>query len=88
VRHRDGIVTIFTVPGASETYPWAINSKGEITGFAATVPQAFVRSASGHITTFAVDGYQAFPYAINMGGVVVGKYYDDQNNTHGFIRTP
>jgi hypothetical protein len=84
------------------TYPQGINALGEVSGYYADtndIYHGFVRRASGHIETFdvpttctnasppadcAYDG--TFPGGINVQGKIVGSYYGEDGNPHGFWR--
>jgi len=84
------------------TFPQGINDLGEVSGYYAdvnSVYHGFVRSAAGHIKTFdvpttcssatppadcAFEG--TFPGGINLVGTIVGTYYGEDGNPHGFWR--
>ena len=96
VRYADGSITTFAVPGAQATKPVSINHAGDITGFyevppqftdhsfVSAVPQGFVRTADGTITTFGnapsglADTHFVWfsPVAINDAGEIVGNQSD------------
>jgi hypothetical protein len=104
VRHEDGHITTFSIPGSVSTTPLGINTAGEITGYygvAATttllpiVPQGFLRSAEGKITTFGntqntdhSGSFWAQPAGINVAGEVVGNYPDVALASIAFVRSP
>jgi len=48
----------------------------------------FIRDAHGGITAFDVVGDQGgtHPFGINIGGVITGDYYDQNDISHGFVR--
>lgn len=84
------------------TFPQGINNLGDVSGYYAdanSVYHGFVRSAGGHIATFdvpttctvavppadcAFEG--TFPAGINLTGRIVGTYYGEDGNPHGFWR--
>ncbi len=70
VRSAGGVITNFTVPGASGTYAYSINAGGEIAGdyYVASgandttvVYHGYIRSADGAITTFDAPGAGSAP---------------------------
>ena len=109
IRNADGAITTFAVPGAASTYPVSINHAGDITGyyelpppppqneltFYSSVPQGFVRTADGTITTFGNtsnglgDTHTTWfmPVAINDAGEVVGNE-DNGAGSIVFVRSP
>jgi hypothetical protein len=100
VREDDGHITTFDVPGSALTEPVSINTAGDITGYyelggasydpSHPVPQGFMRSANGTITTFGNTPATTFrpqPVAINAAGEVVGNYADDFYASFVFIRS-
>jgi hypothetical protein len=107
VRDADGTITTFAVRGAQSTQPVSINHAGDITGyyllpapstyqgsFYGAVPQGFVRTADGAITTFGntSNGFGdthelwVYPIAINDAGEVVGNE-NDGPDAAGFTRS-
>ena len=110
IRSASGKYTSFDVPGAGPdgysgegTYPQGINELGEVSGIWVDVNfiyHGFVRSPSGHITTFDVPtvctrtasppadcAYNGtYSAGINLLGRVVGTYYGEDGNPHGFWR--
>lgn len=96
LRNKHGVFTTFDAPSAGTgpgqgTYPWGVNTKGEITGFyidGTDVTHSFVRDKHGAIVEFDVPG------AADMGGwgsiapngAVTGFYFDANNMVHGFVR--
>ncbi len=72
----------------------AINLKGQITGFYATVDginHGFLRTANGNIETFDIPGAGnggTFSKDINDHGQIVGYYQDANFVLHGFVRSP
>ena len=94
VRARDGTITTFDVPGASQTSALNINPAGAIAGSysdASYVSHGFVRASDGAITTFDAPGAGTgvgegtFPYSINPPGAIVGFYLDASFVYHGFL---
>ena len=97
LRHPDGRVTEFSVPGAGTTYGWAMNEANVVTGWWVDTNNAnhgFVRNPDGRITKFDAPGagtgagQGTTPEAINDAGVISGNYTDSNNVTHGFLRLP
>jgi uncharacterized membrane protein len=92
IRDRVGNYTTFAVPGATETWPSAINSAGTVAGaYSAENQFGFVRDAEGNITTFELLGksYATFVNGINSTGSIVGytqKCPCDNQPTLGFLR--
>jgi uncharacterized membrane protein len=83
-------LTVFDVPGATQTWPIAINNRGAVTGaFCPTGPicldksswRGFIRDVHGHFTVF--DGV---PVDINDAGAVAGFYFRDKGGAAGFVR--
>jgi hypothetical protein len=104
VREDDGHITTFDIPGSALTEPVSINTAGEITGYyelggasydpSHPVPQGFIRSANGTITTFGNTPiepvgttFRPQPVAINAAGEVVGNYPDNTYASFVFIRS-
>jgi hypothetical protein len=97
VRDDDGQITTFDIPGSILTEPVSINTAGEITGYyelsGGPIPQGFIRSANGTITTFGntpegvSQAYWPQPVAINAAGEVVGNYPDPVYASFVFIRS-
>ncbi len=105
VRSPGGHITTFDAPGSGMvagssqgTEGVDINVEGVITGDfqdASYLYHGFVRSPSGHITTFdapgaGTDGSKAqgtFPSAINADGKIAGYFRDAANVFHGFVRS-
>jgi len=102
LRHRDGAITTFDVPGAGTgayqgTLGENINEFGLIDGYyidTSNVSHGFLRALDGAITTFdapdagkgAYQGTSVGP--VNSLGVVTGAYTDSNNLNHGYLRTP
>jgi hypothetical protein len=109
IRNPNGRYTVIDVPGAGPdgysgqgTYPQGINDLGEVSGYFVdvnSVYHGFVRSASGHITTFdvpttcttaappadcAFNG--TFAANISVLGTVAGTYQGEDGIAHGFWR--
>src|ERR1700690_1201640 len=75
VRTPDGTITTFAVPGAFITWPYSINSKGEIAGYTCSngLCNGFLRTGDGHLTVFAVQGAAtSFAENINSAGEIAG----------------
>ncbi|HEY1838350.1 MAG TPA: hypothetical protein VGG36_11875 [Rhizomicrobium sp.] len=94
VRAADGTFTVFDPQGSVGTYLGYINATGAITGIYLAneyTTDGFVRAADGTITTFSAPEAAALgthPMGINSNSVIVGTYYDEYNNGHGFEFTP
>jgi probable HAF family extracellular repeat protein len=89
--YQNGSFAHLDYPGALDTYPYGINSRGDIVGNwdtdQSTVGHGFVFS-SGRI--FSLDVPDAVPDGtaadgINERGQVVGSYIDLDGNSHGFL---
>ena len=81
-------IVFFDGPGASQTYPAAINNSGTITGYYADANggHGFLRGIGGGFATFNAPGSEnIFPSSINTSGAVAGNYSD--TSQHGFLRT-
>ncbi len=110
VRAANGTITTFDAPGAMSsssaglkdlccggTYPLGIDAAGDVVGAytdASGVFHAFVRAASGTVTTFDAPGAGTsglFPgtiaTGINSTGEITGFYEDASGVFHGFVRT-
>lgn len=89
VRSADGDFTLFVVPNSSATFPWAINSAGQIVGYytdSAGVDHGFLRQPDGSLTTLDVPGAAlTLAYLINAEGLIGGYYRDLAGVYHGFI---
>ncbi|MGA2593649.1 MAG: hypothetical protein ABSH32_27360 [Bryobacteraceae bacterium] len=82
-------IVFFDGPGATQTYPAAINNSGTITGYYADANggHGFLRGIGGGFVTFNAPGSEnIFPSSINTSGAVAGNYSD--TSQHGFLRTP
>ncbi len=80
---------LFDLPGATQTYPTAINSSGTVTGFYADAAggHGFLRAPDGTLTVFDAPASQnIYPSSINSAGAVAGNY--SSASQHGFLRTP
>jgi hypothetical protein len=74
--------------GSASTSIFAINKAGNFAGATGSggPNQGFV-NISGKVTTFYGSGTDnTFALAINSSNLVVGQYYDSNNNSHGFSR--
>lgn len=86
-------IATFDAPAAMLTYPTAINSAGQITGYFqdATSTHGFVRDRKGTVVAFDPPGSNyTFPTAISSDGQITG-YYANLNIYpsviyHGFVR--
>jgi hypothetical protein len=103
VRYPDGSFATFDAPGAGTgagqgTLGEGINPAGEISGFyidANNVAHGFLRTPDGTITSFdapgagtgANQGTVTGEKSINPKGEIDGWYIDQNNATHGFLRT-
>ena len=100
VRYDDGQITTFDIPGSILTEPVSINAAGDITGYYELsgspdhpIPQGFIRSANGTITTFGntpIGQDTTFwpqPIAINAAEEIVGNYPDATYAAFVFIRS-
>jgi hypothetical protein len=77
------------VPGASDTFPQAINEMGVVTGsYCAGTCGGFVRMPDGTIGTFSAGTGSTAALAINSDGAVTGEYGDIGENVDGYVRTP
>jgi len=90
----------FDAPGATETYPNAVNEFGRITGYFSDASRnlhGFIRSPFGAISTFdapAVGGDSSIgtgtvPLAINASGQIAGRVWGVVSGvlrTRGFVR--
>jgi uncharacterized membrane protein len=94
VQDAAGTFTSFDPQNAEDTYPWAMNEAGTITGYyycdgqdgcGPGVSEGFIRASNGTIITFEVQT-GAYPVGINASGVVTGTYTDDVFQVHGFVR--
>ena len=92
LRQADGTFTAFDVPNAIFTWATALNSKGQITGYAPYLKgtHGFLRQPDGTITSFDVPGaLDTIGAAINSEGQVAGYYRDSTvYHNHGFLREP
>jgi len=80
----------FQVPGAVSFSVAKINSSGVVTGsytLSGGQSRGFVRSASGEITGFDVNGLSTTPMSISDDGTVAG-YYTDGDKLRAFTRSP
>jgi hypothetical protein len=86
LREPDGTITTFDASslGSQSTTPTAINSKGQIAGYA---DHGFLREPDGSIVTFDVtNALSTQPTAINSKGEITGTYLDRGGLYHGFVR--
>ncbi len=90
VRAANGKMKSFDPQGSAATEAYAINDKGEITGFWDNGQvRGYVRSARGQFVLFdPSDSVDSEPYGINDKNAVTGYFTDGSGYTHGFIRAP
>jgi hypothetical protein len=92
LRYANGQFLILSAPGASYTYPFAINDQGQITGDAAEDSEApgFLWTEKTRFTLFNVpfSGGATIGSAINASGQIGGDYLDPYiaGRYHAFIR--
>src|SRR5882724_4858421 len=98
LRDKNGDITTFDAPDACNvpgslqgTYPWGINTNGEIIGYyfdGTNVNHGFVRDKHGAIVEFDVPGAADMGQwgSIAPNGAVTGFYFDANNVVHGFVR--
>lgn len=82
-------IVFFDGPGATQTYPAAIDNSGTVTGFYADANggHGFLRGIGGNFVTFNAPGSEnIYPSSINSSGAVAGNYSD--TSQHGFLRPP
>jgi hypothetical protein len=103
VRYQDGQIITFDVPGSVATIPVSINTAGDITGYynlpsktpvVFDIPQGFVRTPEGKITTFgnpvttaSSSSFWAQPVTINVAGEIIGNYPDVALASVVFLRS-
>jgi hypothetical protein len=103
VRYQDGQIITFDVPGSVATIPVSINTAGDITGYynlpsktqpSYDIPQGFVRTPEGKITTFgnpvttaSSSSFWAQPVTINVAGEIIGNYPDVALASVVFLRS-
>jgi hypothetical protein len=104
VRTPAGKFTVFDIPGAGSaafqgTFVWAINDRGEITGFlddSSGEVTPYIREPDGEVTVYRLPNQFAAPnsfrggaaFGINASGAVVGFFNDVNHATRGYIRLP
>jgi hypothetical protein len=90
VRDASGVITTFDPTGSIQTFPRAINAKGEIVGYytdANDVGHGFLRDPSGTITSFDPPGSrETVAWSINTKGTIAGVY-SGSVPLSGFIRS-
>jgi hypothetical protein len=78
------------VPGATDTYPMALNDSMTVTGYytvSPTVARGFIRNRDGSIVTFSVlDSGWTEPESINTAGDITGFFEADAKIPQGFLR--
>lgn len=89
LRAASGEVVTFSVPGATATYPTAVNNAGTVVGHYVNGngrAQGFVRSPEGVITTRNVpNALSTELWGINDQGRISGTYFDTNLYSRGFI---
>jgi hypothetical protein len=84
LRERNGTITTFDVNGL-DTIPTALNSQGQITGYAGN--DGFLRQPDGSIVIFdGPNSTSTQSTAINPKGQITGVYLDASTIYHGFLR--
>jgi hypothetical protein len=91
-----GQLTLYAVPGASDTFGGFINDSGVVAGsyYSSTIggTHAYVRDQFGNITPFDVPGagtesaQGTFVGGLNSAGQISGAYVDSNYVAHGYIR--
>ena len=85
--YSNGVFNTINVPGAVDTYAYAINNNGQIVGDFDGGPGVggghFLYS-NGIFTTINLPGT---PYGINNSGQIVGTFGDNTTGIHGFLDT-
>lgn len=81
-------ITTFKIPHSEDTYPLAINSSGDVTGYYLDITggRGFIRASNGAVTTFAAFDSFTDPTGINRRGATTGAY--GNGAIHGFVRGP
>jgi hypothetical protein len=87
-----GTLSEFTIAGATSLFAYAINDNNQVVGQytdASGITHAYIRSATGAITTFDAVAGATFTaaYGINDAGMIVGDYTDAAGISHGYIRS-
>jgi probable HAF family extracellular repeat protein len=78
--------TTLAVPGAISTFPFGINTHGQIVGIYYTDAYHGFLYDTGVFTPIEVPGaVQTLPYGINDQGQIVGSYKDPSDKSHGFL---
>ena len=92
IRKPNGTFTTFDSPDGPS--PTGVNSAGQIVGFYNSNPNngpaqiGFLRNLNGSFAEILPSGTNIYPLAINPIGEVVGRYVDEGQQVHGFIRSP
>jgi len=90
ILRQDGGDTPFDYPGARDTYPLGLNSRGDSVGFwdiDPAVTHGWLRDAKGRMSTLDVPGATSTAaFAVNERGQVAGYYADAAGVFHGFVK--
>jgi uncharacterized membrane protein len=87
---KDATFSPFDFPGATLTWAWDINEKGETVGEYADAlgnRHGFLRNKKGFFSVDYPGAVETRALAINPEGNVVGRYTDTSNHVHGFLLT-
>ena len=77
--------------GKGESYAWAINGRGQITGYSDTsggMTHAFLWEDGIMSDLGTLGGKHSFAYAINIRGQVVGASYTASHVEHACLWSP
>lgn len=89
VRSTSGAIVTYEVPGATYTYPYAINDSGVVVGSWATadgVPRGFIRTPDGGIRVYDVPGSEQTSWrAINAAGDIAGMSSSSGSGSVGVV---
>jgi probable HAF family extracellular repeat protein len=87
---RNDEFSAFDFPGATLTWAWDINERGEIVGEYADASgnrHGFLRNKEGFFSIDYPGASATSRGAINPQGNIVGQYIDTNNRVHGFLLT-
>jgi probable HAF family extracellular repeat protein len=88
---EDGTMTDLGTLGTGESYAWAINNRGQITGYSDTSKgqtHAFLWEGGVMTDLGTLGGKYSFAYAINDHGQVVGASYTTSRAEHACLWSP